>query len=228
MLGEAALRARIMRRERRVALERLSVPILFEGERVLHDSRVIAEHADELAAREGRATLFPHEQLEALDRWLDRLELAKRALRLLATERMLSDEASLLAAMPAGFPHLVRRASLPMGRLAARFILDKYGGAFDAHDGRPSRDDREGLRKLALDVLGAADDALARRAHLVGEQLTFADLALVTTLQFVDPSPALSVVIPAFRDDPLRRALPRLLDARDRLLATHAFQQDPS
>ncbi len=230
MLGEPGLRARLSRLEGRLVRERLSVPVLIDGRRVVHDSRAIAELADEdgVRARGGR-TLFPREQVEVLDRWLGRLELAKKAGRLLATERMLEDDQAILGGMPPSWPGLVKRASLPVGRRATRYILDKYGGrSFEGPDGRPGDYDHAGLRALVREVLLAAQDTLERHRYLLGEQLTFADLALATTLQFVAPSPKLVTLDPAFArswaDRALASELGPLLAARDRILEAHPFR----
>ncbi|MBX7194162.1 MAG: glutathione S-transferase N-terminal domain-containing protein [Sandaracinaceae bacterium] len=229
MIGEPVLRARLSRIEGRLVREKLSVPILIDGPRVVHDSRAIAELVDEEAVARGERTLFPRESLEALDRWLDRLELAKKAGRLLATERMADDDEAILASMPPSWPGVVKRASLPVGRRACRFILDKYGGAsFEGPSGRPGAYDREGLRSLLRDVLVAAQDTIARYDHLVGEELTFADLSLVTTLQFVAPSHELLTTSAAFdrswSDPALAKELAPLLAARDRILAAHPYK----
>ena len=230
MLGEPVLRARLSRLEGRFVRETLSVPVLLDERRVVHDSRAIAELVDEEAVSSARsATLFPRAGFEALDRWLDRLELAKKAGRLLATERMLADDAAIVASMPAGWPGVVKRASLPLGRRACRYILDKYGGAsFEGPDGRPGAYDRAGLRALLRDVLVAAQDTLSRHPYLVGEGLTFADLSLATTLQFVAPSPALikadAAFVRAWTDAALAEELAPLLAVRDRLLEAHPYR----
>lgn len=230
MLGEPALRARLSRLEGRVVLETLSVPILFEGGRAVHDSRAIAEHVDVEGVHAGTPTLFPPELVESLDRWLHRLEQAKRAARILATQRMLKDDAAILGGMPERWPWLVRRASLPIGRRATQYILDKYGGrSFEGADGRPSELDEAGLLALVRDVLVAAEDTLGRHRYVLGDALTFADFALATTLQFVKPSPALVKLDPAFAaswtDARLERELGRLLDYRDRLVEQHPFRR---
>lgn len=230
MLGEPVLRARLSRIEGRLVREKLSVPVLVDGSRVVHDSRAIAELADEEGVRvRGGRTLFPREQLAAMDRWLDRLELAKKAGRLLATERMLGDDAAILGAMPEGWPGVLKRASLPVGRRASRFILDKYGGrSFEGPDGKPGHYDQAGLRALVRDVLVAAADTLERHRYLLGDELTFADLSLVTALQFVSPSPALARMDAAFTrtwtDEALAKELSGLLATRDRFLEQHPYK----
>lgn len=226
MLGEPALRARLSRLEGRLVRETLSVPVLLDGRRVIHDSRAIAEVVDELAPPgEG---LFPREHLEVLDRWLGRLELARKAARVLATERMLADDDAILGGMPPRWPSLVKRASLPVGRRATRYILEKYGGrAFEGPDGKPGAYDEAGLRALVRDVMLAAQDAYARHRYLVGERLSFADLALVSALQMVSPSPALVPMDRAFArawTDPLARELAPLLAVRDRLVEAHPYR----
>lgn len=230
MLGEPGLRARLSRLEGRLVREPLSVPILLDGRRVVHDSRAIAELVDEeTRASHGGETLFPREHVEALDRWLGRLELARKAARVLATERMLTDDAAILGGLPSAWPGLVKRASLPVARRAARYILEKYGGrAFESPDGRPGTYDEAGLRALVRDVLVAAQDAYARHRYLVGDRLSFADLSLVSALQMVSPSPALFPMDPAFArawTDPVARALEALLAVRDRLVAEHPYRR---
>lgn len=230
MIGEPVLRARLSRTEGRLVREKLSVPVLLDERRVVHDSRAIAELADEegVALRK-TPSLFPREHFEALDRWLDRLELAKKAGRLLATERMLEDDAAILGSMPSSWPGVLKRASLPMGRRACRFILDKYGGkSFAGPSGRPGEYDRAGLTNLLRDVLVSASDTLARHPYLVGDRLTFADLSLVSALQFVAPSPSLVKTDAAFTrawtEPTLVKELASLLAARDRILDAHPYK----
>jgi glutathione S-transferase len=230
MLGEPALRARLSRLEGRLVREKLSVPVLLDGRRVVHDSRAIAELADEEGLRaRGGESLFPREALEPLDRWLGRLELARKAARVLATERMLADDAAILGGMPGAWPSVVKRASLPVGRRATRYILEKYGGrAFEGPDGKPGHFDQAGLRALVRDVFLAAQDTYERHRYLVGDRLTFADLSAASALQLVAPSPALCAMEPSFArawTDPwLERELPLLLRARDRILEAHPYR----
>ena len=230
MIGEPVLRARLSRVEGRLVREKLSVPVLLDERRVVHDSRTIAELADEegVALRK-TDSLFPREHFEALDRWLDRLELAKKAGRLLATERMLDDDDAILGSMPPSWPGVIKRASLPMGRRACRYILDKYGGkSFAGPNGQPGDYDRAGLTNLLRDVLVSASDTLARHPYLVGDRLTFADLSLATTLQFVSPSQALvkadAAFLRAWTEPSLAKELATLLAARDRMLAEHPYR----
>ncbi len=224
LVGEPMLRARLSLHERRLVGERLSVPILIERDRVTPDSRAIAERAEEASDQDRSRTLFPAEHLQAIDRWLDRLDLAKQAARLLVTERMLDDEGALVDAMPRRWPRVLKRASLPVGRRTCRFILAKYGGDLGERGGRLDPSDRDALGRLVLDVLVAASDKLERRSYLAGDRFSFADVSLVTTLEFVSPSPALGGGVRAFADARLEGALPTLLAARERIVREHPFE----
>jgi glutathione S-transferase len=221
MVGEPALRARLSRRETRFVREKLSVPILLDGTRTVHGSREIAEYVDRSST--GHPSLFPREQLDAMDRWLTRLEQAKRAGRVLATERLMESDSALVESMPSAWPGLVKRASIPVARRACRFILDKYGGrSFEGRDGAPGEHDQSSLRGLLREVLLNAQDTLERHPFLLGDTLTFADFALVTTLQFVSPSPELVRLGASFQaawsDAALASELTQLFDARERIL----------
>gem|GEM_PF-1115470 len=221
MVGEPTLRARLSRREGRIVREKVSVPILLDRTKSVHGSREIAEYIDR--AGDPTRTLFPREHLDAMDRWLTRLEQAKRAGRVLATERLMESDSALLESMPPTWPGLVKRASIPVARRACRYILDKYGGrSFEGRDGAPGDHDQSSLRALLREVLLNAQDTLERHPFMLGETLTFADLALVTTLQFVKPSPALitlgSSFTQAWSDASLASELAPLFEARERIL----------
>ena len=223
MVGEPALRARLSRRESRFVRERISVPILLDGTRTVHGSREIAEYIDR--ASDPKRTLFPREHLDAMDRWFTRLEQAKRAGRVLATERLMESDSALIDSMPPAWPGLVKRASIPVARRACKYILDKYGGrSFEGRDGAPGDHDHSSLRALLREVLLNAQDTLERHPFMLGDTLTFADFALVTTLQFVKPAPALitlgSAFTRAWSDAELAAELTSLFAARERILTS--------
>ena len=217
------MRARLSRRESRIGRVRISVPILLDGTRSVHGSREIAEYIDR--AGDPKRTLFPREHLDAMDRWLTRLEQAKRAGRVLATERLMHSDIALIDSMPPAWPGLMKRASIPVARRACKYILDKYGGrSFEGRDGAPGDHDQSSLRALLREVLLNAQDTLERHPFMLGDTLTFADFALVTTLQFVKPTPALVTLGLAFTqawsDAVLASELTTLFAARERILTS--------
>ena len=135
----------------------------------------------------------------------------------------MESDAALLDSMPSAWPGLVKRASIPVARRACKYILDKYGGrSFEGRDGAPGDHDQSSLRTLLREVLLNAQDTLERHPFMLGDTLTFADFALVTTLQFVKPSPALITLGPAltqaWSDAALGSELTSLFAARERIL----------
>lgn len=208
MLGEPLLRARL-------GFPRgpVSVPVLLGQDDALRDSVAIARYADV----QGRgAPLFARELDEPMRRWLKQLDLARAAGRALVGAKTLESDAALDDGIPERWPELVRRASLPVARVAMRYLLSKHGA---------QHVDTEACRSVLREALLSARDTYARRPYVLGERFTFADMAVVSTLQFVDPTPLLfrigDGISRAFTDEALKHELAPLLAARDRIVRTH-------
>jgi len=171
LLGELLLRLRTRRPTGRVI-----TPALITPHGVLMDSFAIARHADKI----GRGpTLFPRDHDAAITAWNARSETALAAGRALYLERLTHDRAAKIEMQPPFLPEPVRRASVPAADLAITFLRRKYkidDAALAAADATLARE---------LDGLRAA--LAGGRAYVVGEGLTYADLAMAVTLQFVAP-----------------------------------------
>jgi len=170
LVGELALRARTGRWRGRV-----STPALVADDGVLLDSFAIARHAD---AHGRGAPLFPPGREADVAAWNERSEAALAAGRALYLVRLARDRAAQAETLPPGLPLALRRALAPATALAVGFIRRKY--RIDAAATAAAEDtlDRE-LRGLRA--------ALAGRAHLLGDALSYADVAMAVTLQFVAP-----------------------------------------
>ncbi|MEW6272776.1 MAG: glutathione S-transferase C-terminal domain-containing protein [Thermodesulfobacteriota bacterium] len=170
LLGEIALRARTGRWRGRV-----STPALVTDDGVLHDSFDIARWAE---AHGRGAPLLPPGREGAVASWNARSESALSAGRALYLARLSRDPRAQVEMQPRALPGWLRRAMAPATGLAVAFIRRKYG-----IDGAASVL-AEGALVRELDGLRSA---LAGRAHLLGDALSYADVAMAVTLQFVAP-----------------------------------------
>ncbi len=169
IFGEYVLRLRM-----RKAGGRLTVPVLRDEERWLTDSLDIARHAEAI----GRGTpLFPTDRLEEILRWNARSEAALAAGRALLMQAFADAPELAVAALPAGVPSLLRPLMLRLGRARLASFTAKYG--IRAGDTSPLE-----VLSRELEVLTAA---LAGRRYLVGDSLSYADIAMALTLQQVRP-----------------------------------------
>lgn len=171
LVGELALRARTRRFRGRVSTPAL----LLDDGAVLYDSFDIARHAE---AHGRGAPLFPPEHAAAIAEWNARSEAALAAGRALYLERLASDPRAQVDMQPRELPEWLRRASAPMTGLVVAFIRSKYG--IDAAASRAA----EATLVRELDALRGA---LSGRPHLLGDTLSYADVTMAVTLQFVAP-----------------------------------------
>ena len=100
---------------------KVTVPILFEGDRALTDSFDIARRADELGSAQ---TLFPQAHGAEIVEWNTRSEEVLCSARALATFRVAADPVALEASVPAGLPKPLRRA---FGKHGVNYLRRKYG-----------------------------------------------------------------------------------------------------
>jgi glutathione S-transferase len=170
LIGELALRARTGRVRGRV-----STPALVLDSGVLHDSFDIARYAE---ANGQGAPLFPLSYDAAIAAWNARSEAALAAGRALYLERLARDPRAQVDMQPRELPEWLRRATAPMTGLAVAFIRRKYG--IDAAASREA----EATLVRELNALRAM---LSGRIHLLGDTLTYADITMAVTLQFVSP-----------------------------------------
>lgn len=210
MLGEAMLRARL-----RVFRGTVSVPVLFEDDgRAIRGSKEIARHAEAIAPAGGDRSLFPQADAADIERWDGISEAIARAGRALLTPRIERSDEALRESLPRPLRATgLATLSLPVARAAARYIGRKYGA-----DAAHADDDRRAMR-IALAEVRAA---ILAREHLAGERLTYADVSVVASLQFVRPCPALVRLGPAtqacWTDESMAREHEDVLSWRDRLV----------
>lgn len=169
MLSEPALRWRLRRVRGRV-----TVPVLFAGGEAYSDSFDIAHYAE----RRGSGTpLFRRGLENAIARWNQLSESAMAAGRALVTARVADDPRARVEVMPDAIPRPLRRPLDPLARVGVRYLLKKH---------RASEDEQEN-RAALRDALGELRTALADgRQYLLGE-LSYADIAMASALQFVSP-----------------------------------------
>lgn len=215
MLGEPLLRARLG-----FPSGRVSVPVLFYGalrsgplgeRRAIAGSMQIARHAEEGS---DQPPLFPPQHDEAIHRWDAIAEAIASAGRHLSTARMLRDERAIEESVPAALRRLPLSSSL--ARQVVSYVGDKYGAEGDReHDDRRAM--RHGLDRIRERVM--------EHRHLVGDSLSYAELAIVTALQFVRPASALvrlgPAVTGAWTEAAMAHEYEDVLGWRDRILSAH-------
>ncbi|MEZ4428855.1 MAG: glutathione S-transferase family protein [Nannocystaceae bacterium] len=208
MLGEPWLRLQTKRWRGPV-----TVPAWIEERLTLMDSLEIARRADALG---GATPLFPDGQGEAIDAWNARSEALLRAGRVLTTYAVAGDRRALMESVPPPFGSVAPIAQL-FGALGVRFLKRKYEMTEQLSHERDSL--RRGLSELR--------EALAGRDHLLGDDLTYADITMTAVLHFVAPPepPYLKLGGPRSRvhwtKEELADEFSDLVEWRDRLLARH-------
>lgn len=170
LLGEPLLRLRS-----RKLTGRVSVPLLIDAGEVIDDSFRIARHVD----RRGHdQTLFPPVHEQAIVEWNRRSELALAGARAAYLTRVVESRDAKFEMQPPFLPEAVRRASIPVADVAIAFLRRKYG-IDSAATARA-----EAVCEEQLEALRAGLD---KRPYLLGDGLTYADVAMAVTLQFVAP-----------------------------------------
>lgn len=209
LIGELLLRARTGRWRGRV-----STPALLTDDGVLHDSFEIARWAE---AHGGGAPLFPAGRDGEVASWNERSEAALAAGRALHLVRLSRDREAQVEMQPRELPAGLKRAMAPATALAIAFVRRKYGideAATAAAEATLARE-LEGLRA-----------ALVGRAHLLGDALSYADVAMAVTLQFVSPVdpryvPLGAAARAAWTQPELAERFADLVAWRDELYARH-------
>jgi glutathione S-transferase len=201
LLGEPLLRWRAGRQGRP------TVPLLVAPGGPVSDSAEIARRAD----TEAGAGLFADPAATA--RWNEAAEDALAAGRALVLRAIEADRAALRESIPAFFPRALHPALLPTARAGVRFLARKYDAA-----GRSPEADLAVVRTFCASLRAA----LAGRPHLVGDALSFADIAAAAALQFVAPVadewlPLGPATRRAFTRESIARDFPDLLAWRDDL-----------
>jgi len=218
MLGEPLLRARLG-----FPSGTVSVPVLFYGalrmgplseRKAIAGSMQIARHAEEDSSA---APLFPTGHDEAIHRWDAIAEAIAAAGRRLSTARMLRDERAIEESVPKAL------RSVPLSRSLARQVVSYVGDKYGAESARED-DDRRALRH----GLDRVRERVLEHRHLIGDSLSYAELAIVTALQFVRPASALVRLGPgiqqAWTETVMAHEYQDVLGWRDRILAAHPWR----
>jgi len=171
LLGEVALRV-----SGRRPFGRVTVPLLVDGPVVLMDSVAIARHAE---SRGHGTPLFPPAEERALARWIERSDGLMTSGRAMLLPRIGKSRDALREHLPGSVPDALRPALQPVAAAAVAYLLRKYAVRDDqeAH--------HESLIRQALAELRAA--LAGGRDHLLGDRLSFADVAMAVSLQFILP-----------------------------------------
>lgn len=165
------------RRLRRLAgnpPDRVSVPLLRDGDTVVRESWDIARWAD---ARGEKSRLIPPEREAEILRCVALADETSDAERGLIVAALAADPRCLDEALPPFVPSWIRPALRPVGRFGMRWFGRKY--AVETED--EAR--RLGRVRAGLDALRAA---LAGGEYLTGA-FSYADIACATVLQGVVP-----------------------------------------
>jgi glutathione S-transferase len=202
MIGEPGLRLRLGRLGGKV-----SVPVLFDAGTAVEGSFAIARWADRHG---GGRPLFPKGDESVVRRWDERSDAILDAGRARTTARVIQDPVALGESLPPPMDKL-GPLGLPVAKMGARFLELKYGMSRQSAD--------EHLATM-VEHLEALSNALDDRHHIVGDDLTYADITMAMALTFVEP-PARSPLGPRSRElwsEPsLIDRFGRLLRWRDRL-----------
>jgi glutathione S-transferase len=166
LLGELALRMHAKN-------ERASVPLLVTESGPIPDSFAIARHAESIGTGE---RLFPEGREDEVATWNDRSEQALRSARALYLERVSRDREAKIEMQPPAFPRFLRAALTPAADLAIAYLRRKY-----------DVDSASSAEVRLVEALENLERTLDGRSHLIGDRLSYADIAMAVTLQFVSP-----------------------------------------
>lgn len=208
-LGAASLRWRLRRRAGVV-----SVPVLFVDGVAVEDSWAIAQWAEQHGS--GASLFFDP---TATKIWHARCDLALQYGRGHVIEKLLRSDAALDEASRGAMPAALARYARPIARAIAKQTQAKY---------QPSPG-----REALLDALAAAEQAVGSTTSFLLGEFSFADIALVTMLEAVEPvadtyvkrGPASRAV---WRDSELAVTHARLLEWRDWVCQQHRQPRKPA
>lgn len=196
----------------------LTLPVALHNGQVLGDSYEIAR----FGSQRSTTPLVPAGHESEIARYNRLSEQLLAAGRVMATRRVAADAEAIREYVPAPVAKL-RRVGPAIGRTGARRLLRKYAHVLPGHPPLVLRDGLLQLREALDEVPGD---------HLVGDTLTYADVAMAVVLQFVEPVSDRYVRLrPAtrreWRDAELAEEFSDLVAWRDRIYA--AFRDaDPA
>lgn len=210
MLGAPALRWKLRRLRGRV-----TVPVLFDPTgAVWLDSFEIARYAESTG---GGEPLFRRGQEQAIARWNRLSDEAMDAARALVTSRLVEDPAAQHEALAGVVPRGLAGVLKPTASLALRFLQRKY---------RMREADEATHRARLHAILVELRAALGGRRFLVGDALSYCDIAMASALLGVEPGDSVHLQFgPATRrsstDLELAGEFTDLLGWRDQIYAEH-------
>jgi glutathione S-transferase len=171
LMGNPWLRLRA-----RKLLGRVSVPYFEDGAGArIFGSIGIARFAERVGTG---SRLFPQGLEAEIERVAAECDAVMEVARARVIARLRADDEALRQALPDLFPDAVARALRPVTRATAARVAAEYKSP-------PATD--EAVEREVAPRLEAFRKRLGGREHLLGDQLTFADIALATTLQSVRP-----------------------------------------
>lgn len=215
LFGEVTLRVATRR-----MLSKATVPLLLDGGEFIMGSFEIARYAE---GKGNGITLFQARHEAEICFWNECSETVMTSGRAMLLGRLISMPAALREQLPPSVPKRLRGALTPLASLGVSHVHRKYG--IKSNDAEHNSTSRAALDKLRVALAGG-------RQHILGDQFSFADIAMATALQFVKPvSDRYMLLGPATREawtnHRLAQDYPDLLDWRDRLYdARRPFRTD--
>ncbi len=153
----------------------VTVPALIDGPIRLTDSWDIARYAENLG--KGKK-IFPENHLKKIQEFNEWSEQALSASRVLMTEKISKDPEALMTALPKFIPEVFRKYFLFMAKIGLGYIQKE----FDTKSQLGCCEEK--LRKV-FEILRKSL-AQSKTGYLLDE-LTYADIAMAVSLQFISP-----------------------------------------
>jgi len=154
---------------------RISVPLLIDGDNVFSDSFSIAKHANTLSKK---GSLFPQDKLDDIAHWNNISEQTLEAGRALVVIKMQSNREACIKSLPPFFPEPIKPLMLPVAKSGLFYLKKKYGF---------SEENTQRYEQIIVDNLQKLQDALAESPQYLLGSFTYADICMAVTLQIIKP-----------------------------------------
>ncbi|OUR89577.1 hypothetical protein A9Q81_21275 [Gammaproteobacteria bacterium 42_54_T18] len=154
---------------------RISVPLLIDGDSVFSDSFSIAKHANTHSKKD---SLFPQEKCDEIDHWNSISEQTLEAGRALVVINMQSNREACLKSLPPFFPEPIKPLMLPVAKSGLFYLKKKY----DVSEKNVRR-----YEQIIEDNLQKLQKALADNPQYLLGSFTYADICMAVTLQVIKP-----------------------------------------
>ena len=193
---------------------RISVPLLIDGDDVFADSLSIAKHANTTSQKD---SLFPHDKLNEIDYWNNISEQTLNAGRALVVIKMQSNREACLKSLPPFFPEPIKPLMLPVAKSGIFYLKKKY----DVSEKNTQRYEQiidENLQKL--------QKALTNKSQYLLGSFTYADICMAVTLQVIKPIQNNHVMLDSatelcWKNDILAEKFSDLITWRDSIYQQH-------